>query len=126
MVRLMNARRKIVFLAFPDVASLDISGPAEVFHVARDFLDDDRNGYEIVIASVTGGHIRCSNGMTIDTVDLRGIEANSIDTLIVPGGGPRRALPFPWTPSPGSRITVPTPAGCALYALAPSFLLRPD
>ncbi|KQU86408.1 transcriptional regulator [Ensifer sp. Root31] len=95
MVRLMNARRKIVFLTFPDVASLDISGPADVFHLARDFLDDDQNGYEVVIASVTGGHIQCSNGMTIDTVDLRGIEANSIDTLIVPGGGPPQSPPVP-------------------------------
>jgi transcriptional regulator GlxA family with amidase domain len=84
----MTARLVLIVL-FDGVQSLDVTGPLEVFtgaaryHAAR---DDDR-AYQVTTASLGGGPITTSSGLTIAAAcDLRRLPAGATDTLIVPGG----------------------------------------
>jgi transcriptional regulator GlxA family with amidase domain len=69
----------VQIVLFDGVQSLDVSGPLEVFAAARH--------YRISTASMDGGPVRTSSGLTI-TPD--GPLADAPDTLVVPGGGGTR------------------------------------
>lgn len=49
----------------------------------------------MIIASVRGGNIRTSSGITIGTMSLQDVSLAASDTLIVSGGGPPQAPPMP-------------------------------
>ena len=69
---------------------LDVTGPAQVFSSANSEMDGSETGYDIVIASATGGMIETDTGLKIDTVsiaDLPNLSGQSIDTIVVAGGG---------------------------------------
>ena len=88
--------RKVVILAFGDVTLFDISGSADVFELTnRYFLLPGARAYDVEVASITGGSVRTSSGIRIDTIRLTDIDAATIDTLIVTGGGPPDAPPIP-------------------------------
>jgi transcriptional regulator GlxA family with amidase domain len=68
---------------FPSLQSLDAVGPAQVFGaepVARP------RAYRIKFVATEPGAVRTSAGFAIHGDGLRGVPANSVDTLICPGG----------------------------------------
>ena len=75
--------RRVVIVAFPDVQSLDVTGPAEVFAAG---------GYRVEIVAPTAGVVRASSGIALwadrSLADVRG----PIDTLVVAGGAGTRAV----------------------------------
>ncbi|MFJ6611558.1 GlxA family transcriptional regulator [Streptomyces sp. NPDC091289] len=77
--------RLVVIVLFDGVDLLDVTGPPEVFSLARRETDDAA-GYEVVLAAAslepvtTGAGVRILPDLTFDEAARR-----SIDTLIVPG-----------------------------------------
>jgi transcriptional regulator GlxA family with amidase domain len=86
--------RTIAILAFPEVQSLDVTGPLEVFVGAHTLIEATGRadpGYELLILSRDGLPLRTSSGLTI-TPDCDFTRAPSqLDTLIVAGGYGSRA-----------------------------------
>ncbi|CAL9669738.1 HTH-type transcriptional activator RhaR [Streptomyces sp. enrichment culture] len=78
-------RRLIVIVLFEDVDLLDVTGPPEVFSLARRETDEAAD-YDVVLAAetmdpvTTGAGVRVLPDTTFDELSVR-----SIDTLIVPG-----------------------------------------
>ncbi|MBC6982200.1 GlxA family transcriptional regulator [Caulobacter sp. 17J80-11] len=70
---------RITFLLYDGFQILDATGPAAVFEIAGDY----GGAYAVTFASVAGGLVRSSGGLTVATVPLA--EAKLCDTLIVPG-----------------------------------------
>ncbi|MDO8210402.1 GlxA family transcriptional regulator [Conexibacter sp. CPCC 206217] len=87
----MSIHRVLVVL-FDGVQSLDVTGPMEVFTgAARHHACDAR--YVVQTASLDGGPVRCSSGLTL-VPDVALDAAGTPDTLLVPGGeGTRSADP---------------------------------
>jgi transcriptional regulator GlxA family with amidase domain len=78
--------RLIVFLAYPEMGLLDLTGAQTVFWAASRYLDSSNlPGYKLQTASLDGGLIQTAEGLAVDTVSLRDFAAQTIDTLIVPG-----------------------------------------
>ena len=84
------APRRVVFLCYDDMLSLDVSGPLEVFDGARRLVAERHPGapaaYELELVAWTPPFVRTTSGLPIhvpsDARHLRG----PLDTLIVPGG----------------------------------------
>jgi transcriptional regulator GlxA family with amidase domain len=81
--------RLIAIVAYPDVQSLDVTGPLEVFAGAQRLIEAtgrrDR-GYQLLVLSRDGQPLRTSSGLRV-TPDARlSAEREPIDTLIVAGG----------------------------------------
>jgi transcriptional regulator GlxA family with amidase domain len=84
-----GALRKIVIVAYPEVQSLDVSGPLEVFAGAQQLIRaglSGGRGYEIAIISGDGAPLRSSSGLTLLPDGSLRDAARHIDTLIVAGG----------------------------------------
>jgi transcriptional regulator GlxA family with amidase domain len=81
--------RQIAILAFPDVQSLDVTGPLEVFAGAQTLIEavggDDR-GYELLVLSHDGAPLRTSSGLQIIPHLSFSETPQRLDTLIVAGG----------------------------------------
>lgn len=78
--------RLIVFLAYPELGLLDLTGAQTVFWAASRYrTSSNLPGYELHTASLTGGLIHTAEGLAVDTVPLSRFADRSIDTLIVPG-----------------------------------------
>lgn len=78
------ASRRVVIVAYPDVQSLDVTGPLEVFAVANRF--GATPAYTTEVVTLAGGVVRTSSGLGVvadgTTAGCRG----PIDTLLVAGG----------------------------------------
>ncbi len=72
----------VVAVVFPNAQTLDFVGPFEVFDAANRLAKTSR--YRLVVASVDGGSITTSSGLTFTTLKLSSIR--SVDTLMVVGG----------------------------------------
>lgn len=87
---IVPAPRRVVFLCYDDMLSLDLSGPLEVFDVARRLVAERHPGmpavYEIELVAWTPPIVRTTSGLPMhvpsDARHLRG----PLDTLILPGG----------------------------------------
>ena len=75
--------RRIVLVAFPDVQSLDISGPSEVFSLAERAAP---GAYAIELVSIAGGPVPASSGLTLLAHSSTAACRGAIDTLVVAGG----------------------------------------
>lgn len=85
-----------LILGFDGVTMLDIVGTAEVYSVANDYvLKSSSRNYRTVIASTNGAPIKSWSGLVINSVDRDTIDPRTIDTIIVPGGGPPNDPPIP-------------------------------
>jgi transcriptional regulator GlxA family with amidase domain len=75
--------RRIVVVAFPDVLSLDVTGPSEVFSIAERL---GHHPYALEVVASRAAPLRTSSGLRL--VPDRAITAcrGPIDTLVVPGG----------------------------------------
>jgi transcriptional regulator GlxA family with amidase domain len=123
--------RQIVILAYPNVQSLDVTGPLEVFAGAQRLLTTsppahraDR-GYEIAILSPDGAPLSTSSGMTVMPHAPIGDAPSHIDTLIVAGGhghkaacADQRLLQWLVQVSAGARRTASVCTGAFLLAAA--------
>ncbi|WP_280820042.1 GlxA family transcriptional regulator [Pseudaminobacter soli (ex Li et al. 2025)] len=75
-------------IGYEGVQALDVVGPMEVFAMANLHLPKDAPHYEVVLASPTGGAMKCSSAAGIhlgEAVALDGLP-DEIDTIIVAGG----------------------------------------
>lgn len=84
------AQRTVLVVLFDGVQSLDVSGPVEVFAGAETLTPGT---YRIRTASLDGGPVRSSSGLTL-VPDEALADASAPHTLLVPGGrGTRRPDP---------------------------------
>lgn len=82
-----NKTRRVVLLAFDEMNLLDLSGPLQALATANRFVPcDGAPFYENIVASVGGGDVTTSSGLSISTVPLGTLDGLAIDTLIAPGG----------------------------------------
>jgi len=81
-----NQPRSIVFIAYPEMGLLDLTGAQTVFWAAsKAMAQRGLPGYERYTASLTGGLIQTAEGLAVDTLALSDFADQSIDTLVVPG-----------------------------------------
>ncbi len=83
----MVAARRVVFVLYEGIQSLDLTGPWEVFESA---VTRGAGSYELVAASLDGGPVTTSSGLSIGA-QARLSEVTALDTLVVPGGFGTRA-----------------------------------
>ncbi|MFH9575485.1 GlxA family transcriptional regulator [Streptomyces sp. NPDC017454] len=77
--------RLIVVVLFEGVDLLDVTGPPEVFALARRETDEAA-GYEVVLAAETMDPVTTGAGVRVlPDITFDGLTARSVDTLIVPG-----------------------------------------
>jgi transcriptional regulator GlxA family with amidase domain len=85
---LPNSRRarRVLFVVFPDVGLLDLTGAQTVFWAATKAMEArGLKGYERLTASLDGGLVRSAEGLELQTMPLGACRPSSIDTLVVPG-----------------------------------------
>ncbi len=90
--------RRVVFVVYPDLQILDLTGPLEVFAMANRLsagLDhgatrpSDAEGdrpYQLEVVSVDGRPVRSSGGLEVTPQGSVARSAGAIDTLVVVGG----------------------------------------
>ncbi|HEY4420489.1 MAG TPA: DJ-1/PfpI family protein, partial [Pseudonocardia sp.] len=89
-----DRRRAVVVLVFDGVRLLDVTGPLEVFDVARSMGAP----YDVTVCSPDGTDVTTSGGLRLG-VTSRARSVGPVDTLVVPGGevlvevGPPAGLP---------------------------------
>lgn len=82
MIRMLG--RRVLFVLFEGVQSLDVTGPWEVFAGANRLCGDEP-AYAMATASLGGGPVRTSTGLIlVPDADLRTVRTPH--TLVVPGG----------------------------------------
>ncbi|MFF4954655.1 GlxA family transcriptional regulator [Streptomyces chattanoogensis] len=112
-------QRDVLVVLFDGLQSLDVSGPVEVLSGANVATP---GAYRIRTASLDGGPVRTSSGLTL-TPDLALADAEPPHTLLVPGGNGTRT-PDPrlidWlrTQAPRARRKVSVCSGALLFAEA--------
>lgn len=78
--------RTLVFLAYPQMGLLDLTGAQTVFWAASKAMAiRGLPGYDLHTASLAGGLIATAEGLSVHTTALGSFEQLAIDTLIVPG-----------------------------------------
>ena len=78
--------RRVLFVAYPDVGLLDLTGAQTVFWAAtKAMAARGLPGYERVTASLDGGLVRSAEGLELMTVPMSDFRPSSVDTLVVPG-----------------------------------------
>lgn len=76
----------VLFVAFPDMGLLDLTGPQTVFHAAsKRTAARGLPSYVHRTASLHGGLVRTSEGLAIDTLPFAAFDNAAIDTIVVPG-----------------------------------------
>ncbi|OEJ95737.1 GlxA family transcriptional regulator [Streptomyces thermolilacinus] len=90
--------RLIVIVLFEEVDLLDVTGPPEVFHLARRETEEAA-GYEVVLAAEAMEPVVTAAGVRVlPDVTFGQLRERSIDTLVVPGAvevsGDRRVNPL--------------------------------
>jgi transcriptional regulator GlxA family with amidase domain len=85
------APRTVVMVAYPDVQSLDVSGPAEVFAAASAY--GATPPYDLTVLSSAGLKVRATSGLQFVADATIAEHDGAIDTLVVAGGeGTRQAM----------------------------------
>lgn len=77
--------RTITFVAFDDVALIDLFAPMEAFVIANAMAGGGH--YRIELASLRGGTVTAVGGVRVETIALDDAFAADTDTLIVAGSG---------------------------------------
>jgi transcriptional regulator GlxA family with amidase domain len=84
-----SASRRVAIVAYPDVQSLDVTGPLEVFAGAQRLIEASARrdpGYRLCLLSRDGTPLRTSSGLTVTPDFSLSTAPEQIDTLIVAGG----------------------------------------
>jgi len=78
--------KRVLFVAFPDVGLLDLTGAQTVFWAATKAMEArGLAGYERCTASLNGGLVRSAEGLVLQTDALAAYRPSTVDTLVVPG-----------------------------------------
>ena len=78
--------RTLVFLTYPHMGLLDLTGAQTVFWAAtKAMAERGLQGYVLHNASLAGGLMPTAEGLSVDTVALAQLDPATIDTLVVPG-----------------------------------------
>lgn len=78
--------RVVVFIAFPNVGLLDLTGAQTVFWAASNYMQQlGLPGYSRYTASLNGGLVTSVEGVTLETIALKELANTKIDTIMVPG-----------------------------------------
>ena len=78
--------KRVLFVAFPDVGLLDLTGAQTVFWAATKAMEArGLAGYERCTASLDGGLVRSAEGLVLQTEALAAYRPGAVDTLVVPG-----------------------------------------
>lgn len=79
--------RCIVFLVFEGVSLLDLAGPLESMRLAAVLAGGcpDAPIYDCITASMTGGAVATSDGVSLVSRALAELDDREIDTIVVPG-----------------------------------------
>jgi transcriptional regulator GlxA family with amidase domain len=76
----------VLFVAFPQMGLLDLTGPQSAFWVAsKNLVRGGQPGYNRHTVSLHGGLIQTVEGVGIDTQPFSDFAGCTIDTLIIPG-----------------------------------------
>jgi transcriptional regulator GlxA family with amidase domain len=76
----------VLFVAFPDMGLLDLTGPQTVFWcAAKRMAERGLVPYERHTVSVDGGLVRTAEGVALDTLPAAQFAGRAIDTILVPG-----------------------------------------
>ena len=85
-VAALGLPRTLVFLAYPQMGLLDLTGAQTVFWAAtKAMAERGLPGYVMHTASLAGGLMQTAEGLSVDTMALGSLADSTIDTLIVPG-----------------------------------------
>ncbi len=78
--------RVVLFLAYPQVGLLDLTGPQTVFWAATKAMEKrGLPGYTRHIASLDGGLMQTAEGAAIDSARLDQFALEEVDTIVMPG-----------------------------------------
>ena len=80
-----SRRRSVVFVIYPDITLLDLTGPLQVFSCALK-SGSGAPGYSTAIVSVDGGDVETDTPLPIRTDSIAKWARRSIHTLVVVGG----------------------------------------
>lgn len=76
----------ILFLAYPQMGLLDLTGPQTVFwSAAKRMAACGRPAYDRQTVSLHGGLVTTVEGVVIDTLPFAEFDSQAIDTVVVPG-----------------------------------------
>lgn len=76
----------VLFVAFPRMELLDLTGPQSAFWVASKNLEQrGLPGYRRHTVSLHGGLVETVDGVSIDTLPFSDFDGSVIDTIVVPG-----------------------------------------
>ncbi|MDI1479836.1 helix-turn-helix domain-containing protein [Polyangium sp. y55x31] len=76
----------MLFVAFPGMGLLDLTGPQTVFWAASRYMEAlGRPGYAGRTVSLTGGLVHAAEGVALDTSPLAAFACREVDTIVVPG-----------------------------------------
>ena len=76
----------VLFVAFPQMGLLDLTGPQSAFWVAsKNLRKAGHPGYDRHTVSLHGGVIQTAEGVGIDTRPFSDFAGRTIDTIVVPG-----------------------------------------
>jgi transcriptional regulator GlxA family with amidase domain len=82
----VNRNKTVLFVAYPQMGLLDLTGAQTVFWAATKAMHErGLSGYDRPTASITGGLIPTAEGLHVDTVPLSSFAGEAVDTVIVPG-----------------------------------------
>ncbi|MCX2900490.1 GlxA family transcriptional regulator [Pseudomonas mandelii] len=82
----LSQPRAVVFLAYPQMGLLDLTGAQTVFWAAsKAMAERELPGYTLHTASLEGGLITTAEGLSVHTTSLHLFNEHAVDTLIVPG-----------------------------------------
>lgn len=80
-----SGHRRIVFLAFPRVVLLDLTGPWEVFSLANTLINQDPAPYDLqLVSGANSSTIQTGAGIALESHRAARYCRGPIDTLIVP------------------------------------------
>lgn len=83
---LPDSARLVLFVAYPDVGLLDLTGPQTVFWAATRAMEKrGLPGYIHYTASLNGGVVQTAEGLAVQTLPLADFSGAAINTIIVPG-----------------------------------------
>ena len=82
----VNAPRQVLFLAYPEMGLLDLTGAQTVFWAAtKACTARGQPGYAVRTASLAGGLVGTAEGLAVGTEPLGPLLNDPVDTLVVPG-----------------------------------------
>jgi len=78
--------KNLLFVAFPQMCLLDLSGPQTVFWAASKEMEArGLGGYRSSTVSLSGGLVCTAEGVSIDTRPFRDFDTEPLDTIVIPG-----------------------------------------